>query len=484
MEPSSPLETPSSAMGDASVPISNEEEQEPLTAADEAPTIADMGLQAGDRPKPRLRYSLGSLLSALVVPFLLAVVLVLAVSLIVRLLRLYPLTLSPQSVLLLPHVFPSWASSPSVSVGATRLVPSPFDPSQSVHPDVAYLLQQAHNDTPFIPDILHFVIGTTHTASSSSSSSPSFPAVSSSPVFHLQHWLALKSAAEVIQPSAIYCHVVTPPTSPWWSKASPFCTRILPTRALSHIFGRPVHHRQTKSDILRLEALLQWGGVALDLDTLTTASWKADPAQYALFFKLDLLLALTQSATKNWADRYDASWVAARPGAPLLREWYGAYRMYEGEGEVVRQGVVEGSADTAWAEYDDRVPAYSHALLWTLSVLRPHLHTSLQPQMAGLPYAWEEEGRRTLYGEEGGNVKAPGGWTVHLWQDEREVRRVSTTKDGVVVEVEGVVEEEVSAMYRVDDELQVCALATRSMYGRLLLQAMNGYTEAYPCPKG
>ena len=413
-------------------------------------------------------------ISALIVPGLLALLFLLALALIARLL---PSSLLPSSLSALtsPLIFSSWALSPSFPV--LSLVPSPLDPTQVVHPDVAFLLHQAHNDTPLIPDIVHFVIGTTHTALSSSP-----PSVSSLPIFGVQHWLALKSASEIIRPTSLYCHVVAEPSSQWWLKALPYCTRVLPTRAITHIFGRPVYHRQHKSDILRLEALLQWGGVALDLDVLTTSSWKRDGAEYALMFKLDLLVGLTQSATKNWADRYDVSFIAARTSSPLLREWYGTYRMFDESSAVVRTGVVEGSEDLAFTIYDDHLLAFSHTLMWTLSVVRPHQLTSLQPLVIGFPYAMEAEGMKTLYGETGG-VMPVSGWTVHLWQEEHEMRRVVTGKDGRVQQVEGVPSDEVQGMYDVENEQAVCQLSKKSMYGTLLLHSMNIRSVAYQCPR-
>ena len=440
---------------------------------EEAPTISEMSLQEEDKlHAPLLPHSASPswrVASSLIVPLLLLLLLLLTLSLLYRFFFTSLFT-SAFSVVMSPAVFSWLAASP-----ATLLVPSPLDPSQLIHPDFAYLLAQSHNDTPMIPDIVHFVIGTTHTASSTSPSSSTTP-LSSPPRFLLQHWLALKSASEIIQPTGgVYCHVVAEPTSsPYWAKAKPYCTRILPTRPLTHIFGRPVHHAQHKADILRLEALLHYGGTALSLDTLTTRSWKADPAEHALLFKLDVLVGLTQSAKVNWADRFDASWVAARVGSALVKEWYGAYRMFNESGGVAERG--EG-----WVVWDDRVLQYSHAMLWKLSVVRPHQLTTLQPSVIGLPFAWEPEGVKQLYGV-GGDWK-PAGWTVHLWQGEHEGRKEVLGKAGEVVSVEGVVAAELEELYRVDSEQAVCALGQKSAYGRLLLQAMNGVTVAYECPK-
>ena len=276
-----------------------------------------------------------------------------------------------------------------------------------MHPDVAYLLELSHGVAPYIPDIVHFVIGTTHTSTHQ-------PTVEVAADFQLQHWLAIKSVRDILKPQHIYCHVVSPPpSSQWWTKAKSLCTQLLPTRSLSAVFGRPIHHAQQKSDFLRLEALLQYGGVALDLDTLATNSWKADANQYQLCFQQDFIVGLTQSAKLNWADRFDTSFIGAKKDSPLLREWYSAYRMFNDRSEVVDKGGDESSGDS-WAVYDDHVLSFSAALLWTLNTLRPHLITQLQPTVIGATYANEPEGIQRLYGE-GEAGGAATGWTVHLW---------------------------------------------------------------------
>ena len=458
-----------------------------MADADEqrVPTVRDMDLRDEDKhtaQQQRAGSRMWPGLHALVVPGLLTIVLLLVAALLARLMssRLR----SPASLLLSPHMASSWLSLPP-SVPAVALVPSPLDPSQLVHPDVAFLLDEARNESTLIPDILHFVIGTTHTAASSSTDSEPSTAstpLSSEPEFLLQHWLALKSASEVLKPSAIYCHVAAWPASAWWSRASKYCTQVLRVRAMTHIFGRPVHHRQHKADILRLEALLQWGGVALDLDVLTTASWKTDAEGFALLFRLDFLVGLTQSVTKNWADRFDTSFVAAKSSSPLLREWYTTYRTFDERSEPVQtEAAAAGSAEGA-VQYDDHLLDYSHTLMWTLQTVRPHQLTQLQPSVIGVPYAWEPEGVKALY-----NSSAPlsPGWTVHLWQGEHERRREVRDKDGRVQRVDGVVPMELGDLYAVNEEADVCALAAKgTQYGRSLLQAMNGGTVGFECPKG
>ena len=452
-------------------------------ADDRTPTIGDM--VEADKPHPHMQKKFATSYTSLLLPIVLFVGLLLIVAFINRLSEWLSHTfLTPTAVIMSPKIFPNAAlADPAVSLSYAlspttpssqlplTLLPSPLDPSQLVHPDVAYLIGQAHGVAPYIPDIIHFVVGVTHTSTHQ-------PTTTTAADFQLQHWLAIKSARDSLQPQHIYCHVAAPePVSQWWQKAKALCTQLLPVRSLTHVFGRPIHHAQQKSDFLRLEALLQYGGVALDLDVLTVGSWKADVTQYQICFQQDFLVGLTQSAKLNWADRFDTSFVAAKKDSPLLREWYGAYRMFSDRAEVAYSGTDE-SGDS-WTVYDDHVTSFSATLLWTLNTLRPHLLTQLQPSVIGLPYANEPEGIQRLYGDEASDAAA--GWTVHLWQGEHEKRREVRGKDGTVRAVSVVLDKDVDGKYAVDGVQQVCALAGKSRYGRLLKQAMESGGDGEKC---
>ena len=463
---------------------------------DETPTAGDMRVPSDDdlsKPHPHMAKKLATSYTSLLLPFVLFLVLLLALAVFQRLSHLLSHSLrTPSTVIMSPRVFPSAAladplasssydlsplpSSSSGSPSYHSLLPSPLDGSQLVHPDVALLIAQSHGVAAYIPDIVHFVIGATHT---SSHSQPATVAVAAFD-FQLQHWLALKSARDVLRPHSIYCHVTgTAPTSQWWQRAKSLCTRVLAVRALTRVFGQPIHHAQHKSDFLRLEALLQYGGVALDLDVLTVRDWKADAVQYQLCFQQDFIVGLTQSAKLNWADRFDTSFIGAKADSPLLREWYSAYRMFNERSLVADSGTDAASGDS-WKVYDDHVLAYSATLLWTLNTLRPHLVTQLQPATIGVPYANEPEGIQRLYRELTARDEATG-WLVHLWQGEHERRREVRDKDGAVVAVTAVLDAEVQGRYAVDSVQQVCALAGQSWYGRLLKQSMEGGTDGEKC---
>lgn len=104
-----------------------------------------------------------------------------------------------------------------------------------------------------IPNIFHFVFG--------------MAADFGGRPFSLSHYLAINSAAEVNKPEAIFFHYEFEPTGEWWNKAKPLLT-LNKIKAPESFMGRPLYHVAHKADVVRLQALKEYGGIYLDLDTI------------------------------------------------------------------------------------------------------------------------------------------------------------------------------------------------------------------------
>lgn len=105
-----------------------------------------------------------------------------------------------------------------------------------------------------IPNIFHFIFGM----------SPDF----GGKPFSLVHYLAIKSAKEVNKPDCIYFHYEYEPTGEWWEKIKPELL-LNKITAPTEIFGNRLYHVAHQSDVVRLNMLNKYGGVYLDLDTLS-----------------------------------------------------------------------------------------------------------------------------------------------------------------------------------------------------------------------
>ena len=81
----------------------------------------------------------------------------------------------------------------------------------------------------------------------------------------LVHYVCLRSAVERLRPEKVLLYFEYEPTGPWWKLSRELVT-LVPVKAPRRIFGNPVIHSAHRSDIVRLERLLEIGGIYLDAD--------------------------------------------------------------------------------------------------------------------------------------------------------------------------------------------------------------------------
>lgn len=102
-----------------------------------------------------------------------------------------------------------------------------------------------------IPKIVHFVYGLR----------------GPDPTLDLIHYIAIKAAHDTIKPDKIMFHYHYMPIGELFEKAKPMLTlRHVPL--VEQVFGRPVSHYAHRADVVRLEALMEFGGIYFDLDLI------------------------------------------------------------------------------------------------------------------------------------------------------------------------------------------------------------------------
>ena len=106
-----------------------------------------------------------------------------------------------------------------------------------------------------IPKIVHFVFGMERGA-----------------VFGLVQYLSVASASRVLRPEIIYVHYVHLPTGFFWDLLG---SVVIPRRIeeINSVFGLPVIHYAHKADVARMRALMEYGGIYLDLDVVSLSSF-------------------------------------------------------------------------------------------------------------------------------------------------------------------------------------------------------------------
>ena len=85
--------------------------------------------------------------------------------------------------------------------------------------------------------------------------------------FDLYKYLAIKSAHDVNNPDKIYFYYKYEPKGYWWEKIKPLLIleHIDPP---TEIYGNKVYHYAHQTDIIRLQKLIEHGGIYLDIDTI------------------------------------------------------------------------------------------------------------------------------------------------------------------------------------------------------------------------
>ena len=172
-----------------------------------------------------------------------------------------------------------------------------------------------------IPNIIHFIYGLKP----------------QNEEFELYKYLSIKSAYDVNKPDKIYFYYKYEPYGYWWDKIKPLLILELvdpPTK----IFNNIVTHYAHQTDIIRLEKLILYGGIYLDIDTI------------CLKPMTDLLnneLVMGQQTNSDNSEIYGLcnAVLLSAPNSSFLKKWYNSYKDFRSKGR-----------DEYWDEHSVKKP--------------------------------------------------------------------------------------------------------------------------------
>ncbi|HEV2500879.1 MAG TPA: glycosyltransferase [Terriglobia bacterium] len=222
-----------------------------------------------------------------------------------------------------------------------------------------------------IPKILHYCFG----FSSDFGGKP----------WSLVHYACVKSAVERIKPDRVYFWCEYTPEGPWWELTRGM-VEVMRIKAPREIFGNPLLHVAHRADVVRLEKLIEHGGIYLDTDVFVHRDVE-DLLQHSV--------VMGQEGDQREFGLCNAV-ILAEPGAPFLRRWHGEFKSFRSKGD-----------DEFWAEYAVSVPM-------RLAKEFPNEVTVLPPAAFFWPL-WTPQGIERIFNSTEPIPRA-GVYVNHLWE--------------------------------------------------------------------
>lgn len=166
-----------------------------------------------------------------------------------------------------------------------------------------------------IPRIVHFIVGqekreNTQNQSTSSSS------------FIFINYLNILAARRQLKPDKLYIHYHTEPNTFWWNqtKQDPdINVTLVKSRLVESIFNKSVDQLAHRADVMRLEILINYGGIYFDTDVLALRSFEP------LLSLADVVMANQDDDEKTACSAI----VIAKKNATFLRRVYDAYQSFD-----------------------------------------------------------------------------------------------------------------------------------------------------------
>jgi SAM-dependent methyltransferase len=201
----------------------------------------------------------------------------------------------------------------------------------------------------------------------------------------LVHHVCLKSAIERIKPERTYFYCQYEPSGPWWELSRELVT-LVKIEAPQQIFGRPLQHVAHQSDVVRLQKLIEHGGIYMDADVFVHRSFDD------LLGNSTVLGQEGEGAEHGMANAV----ILAEPNAPFLRRWLAEYRSFRSSGR-----------DQYWNEHSVQLPV-------RLAKAHPDEITILSPKAFFWPL-WTDEHLEWIFRSDR-PIPLDGVYANHLWE--------------------------------------------------------------------
>lgn len=232
-----------------------------------------------------------------------------------------------------------------------------------------------------IPNIIHFVFGL-------------LPDFGGRP-FMLFHYLAIKSAYEVNKPDKIYFVCAYEPEGDYFERSKKYI-EIVKVKPPDSVFGNTLNHYAHKADVIRMERMIEYGGIYLDLDVicdkplapfLSKNKLQIAPAYH--YWQYEPQTPLRKLLYHLWIHRPQKKRILrglcnavliAPPEDKFLKRWYETYVYFRSQGH-----------DEYWDEHSVRIPALLSQIYYDeVDILEDHYFFYPSFDKWGLKLLFEE----------------------------------------------------------------------------------------------
>ncbi|RXK40870.1 hypothetical protein M231_01929 [Tremella mesenterica] len=247
-----------------------------------------------------------------------------------------------------------------------------------------------------IPNIVHYVYGLA-------------PTQEEFPYFA---YLAMRSALQVLKPEKVLFHCLNEPRGYWWDRVRGWegwideggekkgLVEVVKARDVEWIGKdqRPVKHYAHKADIIRLEVLLEYGGIYLDIDTFILRPFI--PHSLLLHDTIMALEAHSLSFLRPLHSDDEMSpkglcnaIIISRKQSIFLKRWLESYDEFN---------------ENKWTEHSVEMP-------WTLAKLYPTTITVLSERTFFWPL-WTDDHIHSVYETKEYDFEKSGQLAYHAWE--------------------------------------------------------------------
>ncbi len=211
--------------------------------------------------------------------------------------------------------------------------------------------------------------------------------------FHLMYYLCLSSCIGVNKPNRIFFYYHYPPFGKYWEMIKPFLTleRIeLNTFVANYPYVGECERKYSyahQADFIRLEKLIERGGIYADLDTVFVNKLPND------FYEKEFVMGeeLGQVVDGKYRGSLCNAWIMSAPEAEFAKIWLAQMK--------------ETFNGSSWSEHCTFLP-------YQLSQQYPHL-IHIEPERSFFKHRWTRQGIRKLFMEDDPNLE--GVYSFHLW---------------------------------------------------------------------